>query len=187
MAETTQTASKPFTWEDYVNLPDDGKRYQVIEGELHVAAAPLFRHQDIVGRLYRFLLDFVEDHDLGIVGVSDIDVVLSDRNIVQPDVLFIRKDRMGIIRGQVHGAPDLVVEVLSPSNQQLDLKDKMALYARFGVPHYWILNPEERVLIAFRLTDGKYERAALCQGDDTFQPELFEGLTIELSEVWSDL
>ena len=152
-----------------------------------MAAAPRFKHQDIAFALGFFLRDFVLEHDLGVVGISPIDVILSDENVVQPDVLFIRKARLDIIHDQVNGPPDLVVEVLSPSTQQLDLKDKSDLYARFGVPHYWILNPDDRVLIAFRLADGKYERAALCQGEDRFQPELFEGLTIELGQVWSDL
>ncbi len=187
MAGPAQTAEKPFTLEDYRKLSDDGNRYEVIEGELLVSPSPSARHQSVVARLVRILGTHVVEQELGEVFCAPLDVIFSDDNVVQPDVLFFSNDRLGVIDTWAKGAPDLAVEILSTSTSRRDTEVKFDLYARFGVSHYWILNPDEHVLIAFRLADGKYERVALCQGEDRFQPELFEGLTIELGQVWSDL
>jgi Uma2 family endonuclease len=184
MADTLQTAKAPVTWEQYAAMPQDGKQHQVIGGELIVSPAPRFLHQEVAGALYRHLCDFVYANELGKVAYAPVDVILSDTDIVQPDILFVGKQRLDIIADQVKGPPDLVVEVLSPSTVRLDTETKLALYARSGVPHYWIVNPDDRVVIAYQLSGEKYERVGLHQGDDAFAPALFEGLTLPLAEIW---
>ena len=187
MADPAQTDKKPFTWERYLEIPDDGKLYEVIGGELLLRPTPNVRHQLVLGGLMAVLGNHARELELGKVLPGPFDVILSDQNVVDPDIVFFTNERLGLIEEWAMGAPDLIVEILSTSTSRRDTEVKFDLYARFGVPHYWILNPDERVLIAFRLADGKYERAALCQGEDHFQPELFDGLTIELGQVWSDL
>jgi Uma2 family endonuclease len=182
MTETIE--KRAVTWKQYAALPDDGKRYQVVEGELIVAPAPTSGHQRTIGRLFAALHAFVEANDLGEVLLSPIDVILSKTNVVQPDILFIAKRRLRIIKDQITGPPDLVVEILSPKSARLDTVRKLDLYARFGVPHYWILNLDERVVICYRLAGKKYERVGLYEGEDRFTHELFKGLTIELATLW---
>jgi Uma2 family endonuclease len=182
MAETAQKTR--LTWDDYVKLPDDGKRYELIEGELIVAPAPTFRHQDIVLALATVLRSHAETHALGKVVASPVDVRFDDENTCQPDILFIRKDRLDIVEDQVKGPPDLVIEVLSPWTAETDREKKARTYARFGVPHFWIVSPFDETVILYRLAESKYERVGLYQGDDRFEAEPFAGLTVELAKVW---
>ncbi len=182
MSSAIQT--KPMTWREYAALPDDGKGYQVIEGELIVTPAPTSGHQDVVLELAVPLRSFVKEHDLGKVFVSPIDVILSGTNIVQPDIIFIRKDRREIIADQIQGPPDLAVEVVSPPSGKRDTVDKLALYAKFAIRHYWIVSPTSRCVIVYRLAGDVYERIGLYQGEDRFESELFPGLTIDLTTLW---
>ena len=187
MADTPHTAASPVTWEQYAAMPDDGNRYEVVGGELRMSPAPKVLHQIVVAQFTAVLTSLVREHGLGIVVCAPTDVILSDTDIVQPDVLFVRKDRLAIIGDQVRGAPDLVVEVLSQSTRKRDMTEKLALYATHGVGHYWIVNPDDRVLIVYRLSGDSYERIAVYQGADQFQSDLFADATLDLSRVWSEL
>lgn len=131
-----------FTYEDYKLLPEGG-RYEIVEGELLVTPAPSARHQGILVRLILRLASFVESGNLGKVLPAPTDVVLANESVVQPDLLFVARERQVIIdpAGAVHGAPDLVVEVLSPSSASRDQVVKRKLYARYGVREYWIVDP----------------------------------------------
>ncbi|MGH7898466.1 MAG: Uma2 family endonuclease, partial [Candidatus Binatia bacterium] len=128
----------PLTYEDYAELPDDGKQYEILDGELFVSPAPVPRHQRVSRNLLRVLDDHVRGHELGEVLVSPIDVILAPTTIAQPDLLFIRTGRGAIVTERaVEGPPDLVIEILSPSSNRKDRTTKAAVYARFGVAHYW--------------------------------------------------
>jgi Uma2 family endonuclease len=131
-----------FTYEDYKLLPED-KRYEIVEGELFVTPAPSVRHQSILVRLILRLATFVEAGNCGKVLPAPTDVILANENVVQPDLLFVGRDRQDIIDpgGGVHGAPDLVVEILSPSTASRDQVIKRKLYGRYGVREYWIVDP----------------------------------------------
>ena len=131
------------TKRDYRTLPDD-VRAELVDGELYVTPAPSFAHQDVVGRLYRLLCALVDERDLGRVGLSPLDVHLPSGDVVQPDLLFVATANEGICREWVHGAPDLVVEVVSPTHPERDRFVKRRLYARSGIPEYWIVDPTER-------------------------------------------
>src|SRR6266498_4123278 len=135
-------AALRFTYEDYLLLPED-RRYEIIDGDLFMTPAPGTPHQRIVGNLYLRLRQHVDDSGLGEVLCAPCDVVLSPTDVVQPDILFVAAARLSIIGEKyISEAPDLVVEVLSPSTAERDQDLKMKLYARFAVREFWIADPE---------------------------------------------
>lgn len=185
MAKTTIK----FTYEDYKSLPEsETKRYELLEGELLMVPSPTPYHQDISRNLLRLLDDHVRRQSLGKVYAAPLDVVLGvgeEREVVQPDLLFISKERAEIIaEEEIRGAPDLVVEVLSPATAQRDRAYKRTLYARHGVKEYWLVDPETRTLEVLKLGRRGYERAGLYRQDESLVSPLFPGLTIPLSEVF---
>ena len=152
---TMQTRQTPKTWEDVLRMPDDGNRYEFIGGRLYVTAAPGIRHQRISRRLLAALMRILEDAGGGEVFTAPCLVEFpgtGDR--VQPDLLFVSDERREIIgEKQVLGAPDLVVEILSPSTAHRDRGIKLDLYARSGVRQYWIVDPDEDVVDVWRFGD----------------------------------
>ena len=123
-----------LTYQDYAALPDDGRRYEILEGELSVTPAPSPRHQEIIGNLFAALRAHVTDRGLGKVFVSPVDVLLSDTAIVQPDIVFVANDRLRMITSRgIEGAPTLVIEVLSPSTTHIDRQTKLAHVSLFDL------------------------------------------------------
>jgi len=174
-----------MTADGFFELPDDGRRYELVDGEVEMAAAPSVNaHQYTVGRLFLVVGPHVEELRLGFVFVAPGDVVLSAYDVLQPDLFFIAAARSFIIGDRVHGAPDLVVEVISPSTEEFDRGLKLRRYARFGVAWYWIVDPRKRLLDEFELVDSAYVRRAHLEGDATFEPAIFPGLTINLARIW---
>lgn len=180
-------ATIKFTYEDYKNLPEsETKRYELIEGELIMVPSPTFEHQDISVRLEFALYEFVRKHKLGTVLDAPLDVVLDDENVVQPDIIFISKARSHIIHKEaIKGAPDLVIEILSPSTSERDRTVKKKLYARAGVTEYWLVDPESKTVELFKLGEAGFERAALYKKDETLTSLVLPGLRIPLSEIFS--
>src|SRR5260221_9129763 len=134
MTALRKTERYPMTYAEYCLLPDDGNRYQVLEGELIVSPAPRLLHQDIVLQLALLLSGHVKARNLGKVYVAPVDVILGPTTVVQPDILFVRGEHMEIVTDQnIQGPPDLCVEVLSPGTESIDRERKKTLYARFGV------------------------------------------------------
>ncbi|MCC7372568.1 MAG: Uma2 family endonuclease [Chloroflexi bacterium] len=175
-----------LTYEDYLQLPDDGQRYEIIDGELYVSPAPNIKHQTVSINLSTVLNMHVRAERLGQVLAAPTDVRFLERSTVQLDLLYISQARRGIITSQnVCGAPGLVVEIISPSSTEMDLEIKRDLYARHGVPYYWITHPQEESLRAYaRGRDGAYERIAEGQGDMLFSAAPFPDLTIPLAMLW---
>lgn len=188
MASETLT---DFTYDDLLELPDDGRHYQILDGELVVNAAPIPRHQLIAGNLYNEIKNYLRAHRIGIVFYAPLDVVFTQRWVVEPDIVYIRNDRKSIItRTNVSGAPDLAVEVLSDSTRKRDEIVKRKAYERFGVGEYWIVDPVlESVKIFRRAATGQYERAieisTETEGASITSP-LFPGLQIALAEVFAE-
>jgi Uma2 family endonuclease len=143
---TLPTPSR-WTYEQFAQLPDDGNRYEVIAGELYVTPAPRPRHQEVVVRLIVRLAQFVEQHRLGKIYPGPIDVLFAEGDYLEPDLIFVRRDRLSLVseRG-IEGPPDLVVEILSHSTAKRDRTIKRDRYAFFGVPEYWVLDSEARRL-----------------------------------------
>src|SRR5213593_1167764 len=129
-----------LTYRDYEALPADGRRYELHEGNLAVTPAPGTLHQRAVGMLYRLLSQYAEAHRLGDVFVSPVDCILSNATVVQPDIVYVESSRSSLVspRG-IEGPPTLVIEVLSPSSALIDQGIKRQLYARYGIPYYWIV------------------------------------------------
>ena len=145
-----------LTYADLQALPEDGKRYELLEGELVVSPAPTPRHQRVVVNGTVFLRR-AEDAGFGFVYIAPIYVVFDVEHTIEPDLLFIRLDRLHIVGDDaIHGVPDLVVEVLSPSTRQRDLRAKLQIYARFGVPFYWIADPVVQTVKPYELTVQGY-------------------------------
>jgi Uma2 family endonuclease len=175
-----------FKADDIWDTPDDGKRYEVIDGELFVTPPPVWGHQYASSRLHIYVGQHVYANRLGALVSAPVGVVLDDENGLQPDLVYVSAERAGIIseRG-IEGAPDLVVEILSPSTRARDLGIKLRRYANAGVPHYWVVDPRTQTLRPHRLVEGGYELTGEYGPGSTFQPELFPGLEIPIDDLWT--
>jgi Uma2 family endonuclease len=174
-----------MTYRDYAALPDDGRRYELHDGDLSVTPSPGRTHQAIVGRLFAVLLEHVTTRGLGEVYVSPFDVILSDRSVVQPDIVFVAAERLAVLaeRG-VEGAPTLVVEIISPSTGRIDRVTKPALYARHRVPHCWIVDPAAHTLEAYVLSGTVYRLDAHWAGAAPHALAPFPDLLLEPARLW---
>ena len=173
-----------LTYKDYINTPDD-KRYELIDGELILAPAPRRDHQTVEVRLGSRLHLFVDENELGVVYFAPRDVVFSDSDIVQPDLMFISNERMHIdTEAEVWGSPDLVVEILSPSTADRDRTVKQVLYARHGVNEYWLVDADARTIEVLLLRDQGFEPAATYAEGDTLVSRTLPGFSIPLSEIF---
>ena len=181
---TTPRHQIKFTYRDYINAPED-KRYELLNGELVVVPSPRTGHQTISRNLEMILWTFIKQAELGELFHAPLDVVLSDTDVVQPDILFISKDREQIItEDNIRGAPDLVVEILSPSTAERDRTYKLALYSLHGVREYWLVDPDARTVVVMELTEEGFRTTASYGETETAISPLLEGLTVDLSEVF---
>lgn len=175
-----------LTYAEYLELPDDGKQYEILDGELEVHPAPVPRHQAVSRNLQRILDRHVTERRLGQIFDAPIDVVLSDTTVVQPDLLFLTRRQNHLIGERaIEGPPTLVVEILSPGSRRRDRITKSALHARFGIPHYWVVDPDARVFELYELRDDAYALIDTRRGRGRVRPALFPGLEIPLSAVWA--
>jgi Uma2 family endonuclease len=154
------------TYEDYLNTPDDGQRYELIDGEIFVSPSPQLLHQLASIELSSMLHRYVRGSRLGRVVAAPMDVRLATNEVVQPDLMFIRTGSPADNPNEdrVEGAPDLLVEILSPSNRGYDLVRKRQLYARCGVPEYWIVDPINRTIETLSLNGDEYETVPHARG-----------------------
>jgi Uma2 family endonuclease len=170
-----------LNYEDYCLLPNDGKRYEIVDGDLFVTPSPLQRHQLVLANLLYYLTDFVKKHDLGKVYPAPFDVVFSEYDVVEPDIIYVSKARASVVTEKnIKGAPDFVVEVLSDSTAQIDRTTKLKLYARYGVAEYWIVDPVAYSAEIYRLVPGGYERAAELDSRQSLTSPLLPGFTLPL-------
>lgn len=182
---TTGPGFSPCTYQDYRNTPDE-IRYELIDGELLVMEpAPGTSHQRVAVNLTVLLAPFARAHGLGQVLVAPTDVRLSDTSVVQPDLLFVSAARASIITERdVHGAPDLVIEIASPTTEQRDRNVKMELYARYGVAEYWLADPMAATIETHGLEDGRMVATGRYRRTDAFTTPLLPGLAIHLEEIF---
>ncbi len=173
-----------LTYDDLCLLPNNGKRYEIVGGELLVTPAPRTPHQKVVTRLTRYLSGFAEDNSLGTVFVAPFDVVFSGFDVVEPDVLYISKERLGILtESNAQGAPDLVVEVLSESTAEIDRTTKLKLYARYGVEEYWIIDPDNCSAEIYRRTPAGLDLAQNLKRGDVLTSPLLPGFNLSLARL----
>jgi Uma2 family endonuclease len=173
-----------FTYADYLLLPEE-KRYELIDGDLFLTPAPTTGHQKISRNLGFLLHEFVQNGRLGEVLLAPCDVVLSEINVVQPDVLFVSSERLSIIGDKnVAGPPNLVVEVLSPGTEERERTLKTKLYARFGVRELWIADPKAKTVAVFVLSGEAFRQEAVYGPGQILSSPLLPGLDIPLDEVF---
>lgn len=181
------SALRPQTWEDLWAIPEDGNRYELMDGEIVVSPPPRRKHQEVAGVFYVFLHDHVEAENLGTVYFAPADVRTSPHDTVQPDLFFIRRERLHIYRpdGVMEEPPDLVVEILSPSTRARDLVRKAAWYARAGVPEYWTVDPDTPELRIRVLRNGRYDEVE--PRDGILHSTVLPKLTIDVAALFADL
>ena len=175
-----------LTVRDYLSIPeDDENRYELIDGDLYMAAAPSWEHQESIANLLSALRDFVRANGLGRVVASPLDVFLSDEDVFQPDIIFVSVERLGIIHSDgVHGAPDLVVEALSPGTERRDKTLKRERYAMFDVKEYWQADPIAKTIVVLRARYGTFERVGEFGEGMTLETPLLPGLRVDVSEAF---
>ena len=185
------TARTALTYQDYAALPDDGKRYEVHDGELSLLPTPTTVHQIVAGELAMALLAHVKPRNLGRILIAPLDVILSDRpdetTILQPDILFLDRQRLGLISDRaIEGAPALVIEILLSNTAATDRGRKRELYARYGVPHLWFVDPDIREVEAHSLQASAYRLAARASGTDPVDLPPFTGLGLVPASLWPE-
>jgi len=179
------TARVALTYQDYVALPDDGKRYEIHDGELCVMTAPTSDHQIVSANLFMILAAHVRAHNLGLVLYAPLDVILAATAIVQPDLVYLDPDRLPALqRRGVEGPPTLAIEVLSPPTGTIDRTTKRDLYARYGVPYLWLVDPKARVIESHVLRVGHYDLTVRASGTRPVDLPPFTGLGLVPSSLW---
>lgn len=178
-----------FTYEDYRSLPESmDKRYELLDGDLVRVPAPTVTHQRVLRNLGYLLVQFVRAHGLGVMFYAPIDVVLGqgrDREVVQPDLVFSSQARLSlIVEEEIRGAPDLVVEILSPGTEGRDRGYKKALYARYGVHGYWIVDPKETYIEVYVPSQAGFRLAGRFDAKIPLISALFPALELDLTEVF---
>jgi Uma2 family endonuclease len=185
---TTSQRDTRLTYDDFARIPNDGKRHEIIDGVHYVTPSPMFRHQQLLGRLYLAVGGFLEHHpEIGQAYLSPLDTVFSPWDVVEPDLLFIAADQLDIItEPNIQGAPALVVEILSPSTKRRDTGIKRQLFDRGGVREYWIVDPRALEVTAYRRTpDGAFPKAAQFSGDDDLTTPLLPGFTLSIAKLFA--
>ncbi len=172
-----------LTYEDFLSFPNDGVRREIVEGEILVTPAPDIRHQDLVLRLGTTFFNHIRAHGGGRAFISPLDVRLSEHDVVEPDVIFVGEDRLGIIKEKyMLGSPSLLIEVVS--DPRTDRVRKRDLYARAGVSEYWIVDPDADRVEVHRLSDKGYGKPEILEPGDLLTTALLPGLRVNLEELF---
>jgi Uma2 family endonuclease len=179
-----------LTYEDFLLFPDDGRRHELIDGEHYVTPSPNIRHQLILGNLYFLIRTWLEEHAMGRAFMAPLDVVFTNFDVVEPDLLFVSTRRAADILTAKHvvGAPDIVVEIGSPSTRRRDETIKRQLYERCGVSEYWVVDPDLDVVRVYRNRDGRFERPEEWRADaeDVLTTANLEGLELPVKKIFAD-
>ena len=177
-----QTAIK-FNYQDYLQLPED-KRYEIIDGELFMVPSPNEAHQRILLTLTTILLNYVKKNKLGYIYCAPFDVLFSEEDIVQPDIIFVSNENRKIItKDNIQGTPDLLIEILSPGTSKRDLGIKKKLYAKNGVREYWIVDPERETAEVLGLLGKEYE-GKRYNVHDCLSSNVMKDLGVEVKEIF---
>ncbi|MCH8224634.1 MAG: Uma2 family endonuclease [Chloroflexi bacterium] len=181
---TLQT--RKLTYEDYLNGPEIKARYDIVDGVMTMAPAPTLEHQRLLRQLFKLLDSFVTEHGLGEVLFAPLDVVIQREPLRtrQPDLLFVSTDRAGIMEDYIQGPPNLVAEILSPSNTRHDMDDKLFDYGRLGVDECWLVSPEARTVEVLRLVQQSMKRTSIHGLGDQVQSNVISGLTLAVEDLF---
>jgi Uma2 family endonuclease len=175
-----------LTYEDYAALPDDGKRYELHEGELSVTPAPGTWHQRVLLNLALILAPYVRTHTSGELFIAPFDCIMTNITVVEPDLLYVDEARRRLVSPRaLEGAPTLAIEILSPSTRHIDRRRKMALYAKHGVEWYWIVDPDAQTIDAYHLEADGYRLDARLDGPTPHALPPFPDLLLDPAAIWA--
>lgn len=178
---------KLLTYNDYLRLtPADSPNYELQNGKIVYTPSPIFKHQETQNLLSTYLTMHVLQNKLGKVVTAPMDTKFNENNVFQPDILFVQQDRLAIINKIVDGAPDLVVEILSPANDAKEMSYKKYIYETSGVKEYWIINIEQQTLIQYLLIDNELHRQKQLTITDTLQAVAVPNFTIKLQLIFGE-
>jgi len=179
-----------LTYEDFLQFPDDGRRHELIDGEHYVTPSPNTRHQRISGRLHLLIGNWLQEHPVGQLFYAPFDVVFSNIDVVEPDLLYMSNERAAEVLTEKHvrGVPELVIEIASPGTRRRDETLKRRLYERSGVTEYWVVDPDVDVVRAYRLSGEGFGRPVelSAEAGDALTTALLPGLEIPLARVFAD-
>lgn len=177
-------AKKVHTYQDYLELPDDRNRYEIIEGELIMSPSPTTIHQKVSLNIEVAIQSHLEKNAQGELFHAPCDVKLSETNVVQPDIFFISNENKKIIADDnIQGAPDLIIEILSPSSAYYDLVEKKELYEKFGVKEYWIVDPKKHWAEIYVLKKGKYVLHQRAEKSASLRSTVLKGFEVTLKTI----
>jgi Uma2 family endonuclease len=189
MSTTNPTAVK-LTYDDFVLFPDDGMRHELIDGEHYVTPSPSTRHQRIVGNLHLLIGSWLEDHPIGHAFLSPYDVVFSEFDVVEPDLLYLSNERAAQVLTPLHarGVPELVIEIASKSTRRRDETIKRRLYERAGVSEYWVVDPESDTIRVYTRENNRFGKPLELsrEAGDVLKTPLLPGLDVPLARVFQD-
>jgi Uma2 family endonuclease len=179
-----------LTYDDFVLFPDDGQRHELIDGEHYVTPSPNIRHQRISGNLHLLIGTWLEEHPIGQLFYAPWDVVFSNVDVVEPDLLYMSNERAAQVMTLLHvkGVPELVVEIASPGTRKRDETIKRRLYERFGVAEYWVVDPDVDVVRVYRRDSERFDRAVELSRErgDVLTTPLLQGLELPLQRVFRE-
>ncbi|MSU51036.1 MAG: Uma2 family endonuclease [Opitutus sp.] len=179
--------SRRWTFAEWrAELPESNRPAELWDGETVVSPAPSFYHQQIVDRFHDRLKGWVRPRGLGKTCAAPVDMVLTSRRSVQPDVLFVTHERLAIIGDVINGPADLVAEIISPESRRRDRFDKRDLYEQHGIREYWLLDPEAQTVEVFQLTDGQYRLLGRWRPGETAASRLLKDFTVPVAELFAE-
>jgi len=174
-----------YTYSDLLTVPDDGNRYELFEGELIMTPSPMLLHQIASTNLIYKLKEHIIVHKSGVVIAAPFDVYFDDENVFQPDIIFISHQRRSIVEEKrIKGAPDLVVEILSPNTKDRDYGFKFKKYAEIGVKEYWIVDTDEKIIKLYQLSERGFVHYKELSGHDMVESNMLPGLSFPVDDIW---
>lgn len=176
-------SDQEYTVDDYRQLPE-GAPFQLVQGKLIYMPSPKDKHQEILGKLHVAVFAHNARNKSEMVRIAPLDVHLNEKNVFQPDLLFISNERKEILKDWVFGAPDLVVEILSKGTAKIDLKQKKEEYGKHNVLEYWVINPEKETLDIYENQKGKMKKTASLKKGDTLKSVVFKGFKMDLKKLF---
>ena len=179
-----------LTYDDFVLFPDDGKRHELIDGEHYVTPSPNIRHQRISGNLHLMIGTWLEEHPIGQLFSAPLDVVFSNFDVVEPDLLYMSNERAAHVMTLLHvkGVPELLIEIGSPVTRKRDETIKRRLYERFGVTEYWVVDPDLDLIRIYRRNGDHFDRAVELSRErgDVLTTPLLQGLELPLQRIFRE-
>jgi len=187
-SEDLRLPARPVSADLFLQVPEGPPYYQLIEGIIVISPSPSFHHQKIAGYIYQQIINYLDDDPLGIVIMSPCDVRLDDHTVFNPDLFFVRKSNQRVVIDRtVQGPPDLVVEILSPSNFREDREFKRRAYARAGVEEMWIVDPLAHAIELHPLAQGENAAVTVVREPEPFAPAIFPGLQIDTAKLFKPI